>query len=245
MMLPELTLLLDAIELSGAPAEPPVMRPAIERLVLDENILAKRTTSARGTTLKKLAELYGLYELPIVSRALLTLWGRDPATNPHLALLCALARDPLLRASADVIFGSGAGENVTSEMIHQRLLQRFPDRFTESTISALAKRCAATWTQAGHLGALPHRQRHHIRPTALAVAYAIQIAKLAGFSGEAALASPWVSALDLDTNGAAHLARRAEAEGLLRIRSAGHVYDLEIRGALAETMGGNGGVTLI
>ena len=59
------------------------------------------------------------------------------------------------------------------------------------------------------------------------------------------MASPWVRVLDLDMSGAAHLARRAEAEGLLRIRSAGHVYDIEVRGPLAEEMERSGGVALI
>lgn len=246
MMLPEITLLLDAIVANGSAAEQkPELRSMIERLVLDENILAKRTTSARRTTLKKLAELYGLYELPIVSRSLLGLWGREPAAHAQLALLCALARDPLLRASTNLIISTPTGENISSVMLYEGLLRCFPDRFTDSTMSALATRCAATWTQAGHLGALPNRARMHINAVPIAVAYAVQVAKLAGFSGEAALASPWVRVLDLDTDGAARLARRAEAEGLLRIQSAGHVYDVELRGVLADCMGGRGGVAFI
>ena len=69
---------------------------AYERAVLDDNVLGKDTVGARQRTLRYLRELYLLRPDSLLFRALRDLWTDDPAGQPLLAGLCALARDPVV-----------------------------------------------------------------------------------------------------------------------------------------------------
>ncbi|MBB1249938.1 hypothetical protein [Rhizobium sp. G21] len=73
---------------------------ALEAIVLHENLLEKNTTSGRALSLQRLRELYGLDNSVPMFRTLSHLWVRDQKSLPLLAILGALARDPLLRATA-------------------------------------------------------------------------------------------------------------------------------------------------
>ena len=87
---------------------------AYERAVLDENVLGKSTVGSRRRTFRYLRELYLLRPDSILFRALRDLWGDDPAGQPLLAGLCALARDAVFRASAPAILQLEPGDRVTS-----------------------------------------------------------------------------------------------------------------------------------
>ena len=65
---------------------------------MDENLLGKPTATTRRITFERLRELYGLDPSLLVFRALRDVWDADESAQPLLALLCATARDPILRA---------------------------------------------------------------------------------------------------------------------------------------------------
>src|SRR5262245_25249169 len=94
IMLRELRALLTACPLD---ADVPEYRKAI----LEANVLAKKSESTRLRSLRYLKELYALDRQSVLFRALRDLWDSDLDAQPLLAMLCALARDPLLRATAD------------------------------------------------------------------------------------------------------------------------------------------------
>src|SRR5437016_3930716 len=96
MMLPELRQLLASTAIDAAYED---YRAAI----MEENVLGKGTASTRLWSWKKLRELYGLHPSLAVFRCFRHLWRTDSAGRPLLAILCACARDPLLKASAAVI----------------------------------------------------------------------------------------------------------------------------------------------
>jgi hypothetical protein len=142
MMLRELNRILDA--LSGTDASP-------SALVIDANILGKATSSARQLALERLRALHGIgLEFP-VSRMLAAIWRLDPTGRPLLALLSALARDPLLRDSADVVMPAAIGTPVRWPLIASRFASRHPGRFSPKIHKSLSQNCASSWTQSGHL----------------------------------------------------------------------------------------------
>lgn len=73
-------------------------RQDLNRLVVDENALGKRTTSNRWLTARHLGDLYGINAGVPVSRSLRGFWEHDSAGHSLLAMLCAQAACPLLRA---------------------------------------------------------------------------------------------------------------------------------------------------
>jgi hypothetical protein len=70
--------------------------------IVEDNILLKGTVATRRESFRRLRELYALNGDALLFRALRELWT-DREAQPLLALLCACARDPLLRATAETI----------------------------------------------------------------------------------------------------------------------------------------------
>ena len=97
ILLPALTRLLEVVDRDAG-------ADAYEVAVVEDNVLGKNTTESRRRTLRYLRELYLLRPDSVLFRALRDLWTDDPRGQPLLAGLCALARDPLFRASASTIF---------------------------------------------------------------------------------------------------------------------------------------------
>ena len=63
----------------------------------------------------------------VLFRGLRDLWDADEAAQPLLALLCSLARDPLLRATADLSPGRCRSEGaVDAGMLAAAVAERYP-----------------------------------------------------------------------------------------------------------------------
>ena len=197
-------------------------------LVLDANVLDKPTGSARRLTLARLRGLYGIgSELPL-SRVLASLWRLDSEARPLLALLCALARDPLLRDSANVILQAPVGTRVRWPLIAERLLSEHPDRFSPKMLKSLSQNCASSWTQSGHLQGKVRKRRARAKASPASAAYAAWLAALAGFGGPALLDSPWLDVLDRSCDERLGLLRQAETLGLARVRAAGEMVEIAV-----------------
>ncbi len=94
------TIMLDELMtlLSAVPDSSP--RAAYLAAIIEGNVLAKSTVSTRKCSAQRLSELYLLDPNAPLFRVLRRMWEVDAAARPILALLCALARDPLLRATS-------------------------------------------------------------------------------------------------------------------------------------------------
>src|SRR6266516_2995924 len=112
MMLAELRLLLSACPQSAGLEE---YRSAI----LDENVLLKKTVATRKASFRWMRELYALDRKTLLFRALRDLWDEDTQAQPLLALLSAVARDLLLRSTAERILSVPVGETVTPTMLSE------------------------------------------------------------------------------------------------------------------------------
>ncbi len=221
-----------------ADAPPSAYRAA----VIDENVLAKATASGRQWAFRQLRRFYALDPHSLLFRALRDLWEHDPDGQPLLALLCALARDPVLRASAAVIIGSDPGETITTSDFEAAIENRFPGAYKENTRHTTAQKVASSWGQAGHL----HQEkpgskvRTRAYPTPAATAYALMLGYLQGARGQALFSTPWAQVLDQPVSHLTDLAATASQAGMLELRHAGGVVEITFHALLRPFDEGQG-----
>lgn len=228
MMLAELATVLDRLPVSDA-AE-------VERAIVVDNLLGKPTGSARRLALARLNTLYGILTPRPVQLAVLRLWPRNVAGRPVLALLCALAREPLLRQSARPVLDAHPGASVRWPDLASAILAEYPGRYSPKMLKSLAQNCVSSWTQSGHLQGRVNKRRRLADPSPEAAAYAALLGSLAGFGGPALLRSPWMRLLDRSEADLLLLLRRAESAGLARVRAGGGVVQIDVRRPMAQLL---------
>lgn len=211
--------------------------------IMDENVLGKGTASTRLWSWKKLRELYGLDSRFGVFRCFRQLWETDSAGRPLLAILCASARDPLLRMSATVIFRAPIGSVVGPHDFAQAIREAAPDRFRATNLKAIGNRTCSSWTQSGHLTEGKIRDRTHPVVSPETVVYSLVLGRLTGARGPLLFATFWTALLDASRDTLYELAAVASQRGLIDLRRAGSVVDVgfsrlltpEEEGALRES----------
>lgn len=218
-MLADLTVLLTAV-----PAD--ASHEAYRQAVQDDNILGKKTASTRLWAYKKLRELYALDpEVPVFAE-LRARWEAGTEGRPLLALLAAMARDALLRASASAITRSKPGESVTREDLQKAIIHARGERFSESTLEAIVSHLLSSWLEAGHLSGKKEKTRVRVAATPAATAYALALGYLVGARGELLFSTLWTSVLDTPTAVLHDQARDASRMGWLTYRGVGNIIDV-------------------
>ncbi|MDP3480626.1 MAG: hypothetical protein Q8R88_12710 [Desulfoprunum sp.] len=219
MMLSELQSLLSAV--SGIRE-----RSEYEHAALDDNCLGKQTLSTRTLSLQRLSELYALDPGVPLFRILRDLWNVSQEGQPQLALLLALARDPLLRMTATPVLNTAIGKEFARQEMTDALAEGTGGRFNESTLDKIVRNASSSWTQSGHLQGRARKFRQQIRATPAASAYAILLGYLQGIRGHNLFHSPWIKVLDLDDLEARERADDAKRLGLLDIKQSGSLVDI-------------------
>jgi hypothetical protein len=219
MQLDGLEALFDAV-----PADAPVA--AYRDAVLSENVLGQPSASARLHSWKPLRSLYRLDPAHPPFAVLRRLWGLDRESHPRLALLAAVAHDPLLRSTVPRVLDAAAGREVTNPDLAGAVEDRWPGRFAASGLQKIGQYTGSTWRQGGYLDGDRRRLARRGPVPVPAAAYAFVLGALAGFSGAALLRSPWIALLELDSTQAEALAERASSVGLVDYRSMGGVVEL-------------------
>jgi len=225
IMLRELGELLDALP-SGAD------RLDYTAAIVEQNVLGKPTLATRRATWQRLTELYALDPTVPLFRVLRRLWefdGRDAGSRPLLALLTALARDPLLRVTAPHVLGLDPGQELATAEFVDAIRARTGSRFNDAVLAKVAGNAASSWTQAGHLRGRTRRVRRVVVPTPTAAAMAVWLGEVEGLAGHGLIDSRWAAALDVP--GGALLPHAVEARrlGLIRLSAAGNVVDVSAR----------------
>ncbi|MCX7028649.1 MAG: hypothetical protein NTU62_00820 [Spirochaetes bacterium] len=177
IMLAELTDLLASVTDLDAPQR------SYRRAVEDDNCLGKRSRMTRSLTFKHLAQLYALDPDILLFRALRCFWSRDAAAQPLLALLCAYARDPLLRASAPLVLGAREGAPIARPQMEALLERRFGARFSPVTLTSSSQNLLASWVKSGHLSGVKWKMRSRAKATPGSAGYALLLAHLRGERG--------------------------------------------------------------
>jgi hypothetical protein len=177
MMLAELTAVLTAVPWTAT-------RQEYAAAVVESNCLRKPTTSTRRLTLQRLTELYGLEPEIAIFRVLRRLWEIDGASHPLLALLVALARDPLLMATARVILPLAEGIEMPRKSMTEQLRTAVGDRLSDATLDKVIRNAASSWRQAGHLSGRTFKIRRRVSATPAAAAFALYLGTALGLRGD-------------------------------------------------------------
>jgi hypothetical protein len=201
----------------------------IEKAVLHDNILGKSTSSGRSLSLQRLKELYSLDRSTTIFRVFAALCRRDPGALPQLALLMALARDPLLRTSARPVLGLAPGSQLMRDSLRNAIASAVGERMNDAVLDKVVRNTASSWTKTGHLVGRTLKRRVRVRANPTAFAFALWLAQKCGFGGQELFANGWISVLDLDPGQARSLAERAHAARLLVYRTIGDSVDLDVR----------------
>lgn len=220
IMLPELRLLLAAC--------PPNARFEDYRsAVVGDNALRKPTVDTRRRTVHYLRDRYGLDPRVLLFRAMRDLWDDDEAAQPLLAMLCAVGRDPLLRASAEIVLAAPPGAVVTAGMLAGAIAASVPGRYNPETLITTGQRAGASWVQSGHLAM---SGRHKVRARAAsgpaAAAYALVLGHLCDVRGGGLLGSFWARLLDAPIHALREQAGAASRQGWIDYRHAGAVTEV-------------------
>ena len=217
-----------------AACPPTASYPDYGAAILDHNVLHKRTQTTRRKSLRYLRELYDLRPGTLLFRALRDLWYQDEAAQPVLALLCALARDPSLRASAGVILNTPVGAGVTGQMLAYEVELHYRDHLNANTIAKIGRNAASSWTQSGHLTGRTHKVKVTPMAGPAATAYALLLGYLCGARGEALFATAWATMTELPDPQLHEQAFAASRMGWLEYRHAGAVTDVQFAYLLRE-----------
>lgn len=223
LMLTELSALLAA-----APADAP--RSRLRELIVEENLLGKRSAANRVSSFKHLSELYALDRAVPIFRVMRSLWDEDADGRPMLALMCAAARDPLLRASAGVVLEAPEGSNLTSNELAATIARPL----AATTLAAVGRNLASSWTQAGFLAGVMTKTRRRAPATPGAATFALALGFMEGGRGSLLLTTFWTHLLDRSPDEVLTLVRQAARRGWIEYRAAGDVMDLRVEALFTD-----------
>jgi len=227
LMFDELCRVLAAVPASAGRAE-------YRRAVVADNVLGKRTEMNREHSARKLGALFGLDSALPVFRGLRRFWEVEETSQPLLALLCALARDPLLRMTVPAVLEREPGAEIRPEAIGARLLEMSGGRFSASSVRSIGRNVLATWTRSGHLAGHTTKRRARVAASPAATAYALFLGYLEGVRAQRLFATQWTRVLDATTETLLDLARAASARGLIDFRNVGDVIEVRFPDLLTK-----------
>ncbi len=195
--------------------------------IVDDNVLGKATIATRRWTGQRLGELYALDHRVPIFRVLRRLWLVDVPGRPLLAMLCALARDPLLRSTAPAVLALPVGAELVRSRFQDEIRKVVGARLNESVLDKVARNAASSWAQAGHLQGRMRKIRTRVAPTPGSVAMAFWLGSLEGLGGPALLDCRWTRVLDRAGQDLLPAAFEAKQLGLIHARAGGGVVEID------------------
>lgn len=221
MMLEELRTIMGKLSASS-------QKEAYVHAIIEDNCLAKNTSATRRLTCQRLAELYSLDIYVPVFRILRRLWSSESAGIPLLALLCTIARDPLLASTAPAILSLPPGADFARVPLKDALRNCVGERLNEAILDKVVRNVASSWTQSGHLSGRTLKKRSKVTATPASVAFGLYLAHKAGFRGQDLFTSGWMALLDCTLPDAQALAIEAKRDGLIDLRISGNIIDIRL-----------------
>ena len=202
--------------------------------VVAHNCLGKRTVATRRLSLQRLTELYALRPQVILFRVLRDLWERNETSRPLLALLLALARDPLLRATATAVVRTPYGHEFARQSMKDALADAIGDRLNEATLDKVVRNASSSWTQSGHLCGRGRKTRQKVEATPATTAFALLIGFAVGRRGRLLFEAPWAGVLDAGPGALVDVAVDAKRLGLLDLKQSGSMIDVSFPALFTE-----------
>ena len=210
-----------------AAVPPDAARGDYTAAIVDENVLGKATVATRRWTSQRLSELYALDPRVPIFRVLRRLWLVDAPGRPLLAMLCALARDPLLRSTAPAVLGLPVGAELVRSSFLDEIRRAVGTRLNEAVLDKAARNAASSWAQSGHLRGRMRKLRTRVEPTPGGLAMALWLGAVEGLAGRALLDCRWTRVLDRAGDDLLPAAFEAKRLGLIHARAGGGVVELD------------------
>ena len=227
-MLNELQLLLSFVD------DPDSEKSYYVQAIEEKNCLGKRSVRTRQLTARHLTALYALDPDITLFRILRFFWNRDIDGQPLLALLCAYARDSILRSSAAFIQSYSFGEIVTREALEEFIDNQEPGRFSNATLKSTAQNINSTWTKSGHLQGRVKKIRSQPKATPGSVSYALLLGYLNGIRGESIFKTEYARLLDCSFERSIELAAEASGKGWIVLKRLGSVIEVLFPNLLSD-----------
>ena len=194
--------------------------------IVDHNALGKQTEATRRLTDQRLGELYSLDARTPLFRVLRHLWSLDAQAQPQLAMLCALARDPLLRATAAPVLTMRPNQELARQAMTDALRATVGERLSDSTLDKVVRNTSSSWAQSGHLEGRTRKFRRVVAPRPTSTTYALVLGYLLGLRGQRLLRTLWASTLDASPDQLQAHAAAAKRQGLLDMKVSGDVVEI-------------------
>ena len=210
-----------------AAVEPAGVRADYLAAIVEENVLGKATVATRRSTGQRLCELYALEPHVPIFRVLRRLWQVDVPGRPLLAMLCAVARDPLLRSTAPAVLALPVGAELVRSRFLDDIRQTVGARLNEAVLDKVARNAASSWAQAGHLRGRMRKIRTAVAPTPGCLAMALWLGAVEGLAGRALLDCAWTRVLDRTGPELLPVALQAKQLGLIHARAGGGVIEID------------------
>lgn len=205
-----------------------------ENKIIEQNSLGKPTLNSRKLAFRHLKELYGLDPEIAIFRQMRRLWNFDGAPKEFLALCLALARDPFLRNTQDLILLKHSGQTVTREEMVKLIKEKHGGKHSEVSLKSFAQNINGTWTQALYLEGKAKKIRIEHKPDPIGMAYALFLGWIDGYRGIELLTSPWGKLCSTLPNEVEDYAYSASKRGIIVFRKVGEIIDIRFDGWLTE-----------
>ncbi len=228
------TMMLEDLRLLLAHTPPQATQAEYVAAIVDGNVLGKPTRKARKLALRHMATLYALDLANPIFRALRRFWALNEAAQPLLALVVALARDPLLRGTQPFLLRQAVGAAVPREAVEAYLDGAHPERFSPASLKSFAQNIAGSWTAAGFLHGRVRKSRAIAQPHPESVALLLFLGYLEGRTGHRLFSSDWMNLIEGSLDEREALARSASHRGLLVFMNAGGVKEVRFPGFLTQ-----------
>lgn len=202
------------------------------RVIIEENILEKSTLSSRKKSLRHLTELYGLDPSKALFRVFWMLGHADRDSLAQLCLVCAYARDPILRHSFELIRRLHLGELIDRVAMEQHIESGFPGRFSQAMRKSMAQNVNTSWTFGGHLMGRAKKTRRLPEPRPHSAAFAMFAGYLTGLRGERLLDSSYAALVSSNRSQLHAALALASARGLLSLKQAAGIVEFDFSNLL-------------
>ena len=199
------------------------------RLAVEDDALHKASAANRKKTFNFLRRLYALDLRVPLFREAFRLQKLFPADLRALMGLLAFAREPLLRACADMVMRTPIGQAVGRETFEAWIREFAPGRYSQTMYVSFSHNLYASFFQLGYLGPAVGKLRLRLHPEAkpATAAYAAYLDWLNGENGLSLLAGRYSSTLELTKAEHLGLLSVAGQLGLMRVAHTGGVLHLD------------------
>lgn len=221
------TIMLDELDsLLAYVSQPDALKDEYLKAIVDDNCLAKRSGKTRALTYRHLVDLYALDPKIVLFRAMRFFWQRDPDGRALNALLCAYARDSVLRSATEFIINAPEGTTVTREALGKLIEDSESGRFSQATLKSTAQNINSSFTKSGHLSGRTKKVRSRANATAGSTAYALLLGYLCGSRGRELFDTEFARMLDCPFDRMLALTEEASRRGWIVCKRIGTVIEV-------------------